>query len=119
MEGVWQNANANICPISTRTAKTDIHYLTVEEQDAVARNLQSFKIARYRYKPGMGSPDEHLGFIIEDVGASPAVMADGGHVDLYGYASMLAVSVQAQNREIRRLRNELRALRAEMRRVRR
>src|SRR5439155_22412171 len=61
----------------------------------------------------------HLGFIIDAVGASPAVAADGGHVDLYGYTSMAVGAIQAQQRRIDALTREVAALRAELARLRR
>ncbi|MGH7896283.1 MAG: hypothetical protein ACREQL_16575, partial [Candidatus Binatia bacterium] len=52
-----------------------------------------------------------LGFIIDDVGTSPAVAADGGHVDLYGYTSMAVAAIQAQQKRIEALEREVAALR--------
>jgi hypothetical protein len=108
--GVWQR-DADQCPQSSRDVKTDIRYLTDADEAQLAREIEELRLARYRYKPAFDSNDAHLGFIIEDVGNIPAVMADRKHVDLYGYASMLAAAVKNQAREIRALQEEVRRLR--------
>jgi Chaperone of endosialidase len=110
VSGVWQR-DADVCPMSSRDVKTAIRYLTDAEEAQLAREVEGLKLARYRYKPGFGSADRHLGFIIEDVGDVPAVTADRKHVDLYGYASMLAAAVKNQARQIRTLQAEVRLLR--------
>jgi hypothetical protein len=113
VDGVWQRT-ADDCPASSREFKTDIQYLTAEDEVQITRHVEAMKLARYRYKPGLGTEGEHLGFIIEDLGQSPAVMADRKHVDLYGYASMLAAALKTQAQQLRDLQEEVRLLRAEL-----
>lgn len=76
-----------MCPVSTRIAKHDIHYLLDDEVDHLARELGATRLAMYEYNDPAQPEGRRLGFIIEDQPAgSPAVAADRGHVDLYGYA---------------------------------
>lgn len=101
------------CPISLRSAKTDIRYLAPDEVSAVAHDLAKVRLATWRYKDEPDGSKPHLGFVIDDLPAqSPAVRADGGHVDLYGYASMNAAAVQDQERRIAALEAELAELKA-------
>ena len=78
-----------------------------------ACEIRRVRLATYRYKgePALGT--SHLGFIIDDLGASPAVGSDGTHVDLYGYASMAVAAIQIQQRRIEALEREVAALRNE------
>jgi hypothetical protein len=114
---VWQRG-PNVCPVSRRAYKEDVRYLSDDDVAALGRAVQSLRLARYRYKTDPpASPSNRLGFIIDDLeGPSPAVMADGNHVDLYSYASMLVGALQEQERELGRLRREVQALRRELRR---
>jgi len=50
------------------------------------------------------------GFILEDQPGSFAVDAENSQVDLYGFARLLAATVQSQDREIRALTRRLDAL---------
>src|SRR5262249_27509686 len=71
------------CPISRRDAKRDIRYLDDDDLDRMLREIRRIRLATYRYKTDDAARDpEHLGFIIDDVGESPVVAADGRHVDL-------------------------------------
>jgi hypothetical protein len=107
---------AQICPISRREHKRDINYLGDSDLDRLHAKLLAMRLATYQYKiDGTVAPD-HLGFIIDDVGPSPAVAADGTHVDLYGYTSMAVAAIQAQEREIAALEREVAALRRELHR---
>jgi hypothetical protein len=102
------------CPISRRKHKQDIRYLSPEQVQSLGTQALDLKLARWRYSwEAEGGPD-HVGFIIDDVPGSPAVMADGEHVDLYGYASLAVAAAQSQQAEIALLRAELAALRAEV-----
>ncbi len=103
------------CPISRRSRKQDVHYLGDAERESVADEALSIHLATYRYKPEAGDPAAtHLGFIIDDDPTSPAVTADGQHVDVYGYVSMAIATLQEQSREIRELRAEVEQLSAEV-----
>ncbi|NOY25690.1 MAG: hypothetical protein GXP62_07430 [Oligoflexia bacterium] len=85
------------CPISLRSAKTDIHYLSTADTSALHDQLMGVRLAGYRYKvEPKGTPD-HLGFIIDDQPpGSPMVQPNGRRVDLYGYTSMAVAAVQVQ-----------------------
>jgi len=102
------------CPISRRDAKRDISYLDDRDLDRVLDDIRRLRLATYRYKGEAEPARDHLGFIIDDVGDSPAVAADGGHVDLYGYASMAVAAIQAQQKRIDALEREVVALRREL-----
>jgi hypothetical protein len=103
------------CPISLRSAKTEIHYLAPDEVAAVANDLRDVRLATWRYTDEPAGSKPHLGFIIDDLPpGTPAVRADGGHVDLYGWASMNAAAVQDQERRIAELERELAELKAEL-----
>jgi hypothetical protein len=99
------------CPISVRSAKTDIRYLDDPALTAAADEARKLKLATWWYKgePQAGRP--HLGFVIDDRPTSPAVAGDGRHVDLYGYTSLAIAALQVQQAEIEALRAEVEALR--------
>ena len=101
------------CPISKRIYKTDIRYLTPQEADAVGDDLLAMPLATWEYTAEGAGASTHLGFVIDDVPASPAVSESGDTVDLYGYTSMAVAALQAQQREIEALRAEVDALKAE------
>ena len=66
------------------------------------------RLANYRYRsPAFGAPGNHLGFIIEDSPDVPAVSRSHKTVDLYGFASMLLATSQAQQRRIDALEREV------------
>jgi hypothetical protein len=102
------------CPISLRSAKHDIDYLDPAELESVRRELLATRLATWEYNNEPRPGTTHLGFIIDDALGSPAVAADGGHVDLYGYTSMAVATVQLQQQEIDALKAELAALKAEI-----
>ena len=65
-------------------------------------------LATYRYRSAaFGTPGKHLGFIIEDSPEVPAVSPSHQTVDLYGFASMLLATSQAQQRRIEVLEGEV------------
>ncbi len=100
------------CPISSRQYKQGITYLDAADLQKLHEETFSTRLATYQYKSEVADPTKtHLGFIIEDRPASPAVDATHARVDLYGYVSMVVASLQVQEREIADLRKELSAAR--------
>jgi hypothetical protein len=100
------------CPLSRRSAKTAIRYLTAANVDAARDRLLSIHLADYEYRRAPGR--RHLGFIIDDLDEATAracVAPDGEHVDVYGYISLAVAALQAQQREIDGLRREVAELR--------
>jgi hypothetical protein len=115
VSGYWQVEDSD-CPVSTRAAKEDIRYLSAAEVDRVAAQTEAMRLARYRYRsPAFGAPGTHLGFIIEDNPDVPAVSPSRRTVDLYGFASMLLATSQAQQRKIEALEQEIAELRRAVR----
>jgi hypothetical protein len=100
----------NVCPISRRKYKEDIQYLDEPSLQALHDQLLGMRLSTWRYRNDPVS--QHLGFIIDDVGAGPAVAPDGEHVDLYGYISMAVATLQVQAQEIAALRAEVKALKS-------
>jgi len=95
-------------PVSRRAFKTDIEYVSDEEQKELARETLQTSLAEYRYKTEPESSKRHLGFIIDDMPAgSPAVDGDGTHVDLYGYSTMLLATVKEQQKQIDALQKQV------------
>jgi hypothetical protein len=112
VDGYW-NEEAGNCPMSTRAVKEDIRYLSPAEIDRVASETTAMRLANYRYSsPAFGAPGKHLGFIIEDSPGVPAVSPSHRTVDLYGFASMLLATSQAQQRRIEALEREVARLRS-------
>lgn len=101
---------AVICPISRRAAKEDVSYLNDTDLDRLLGDIRRLRLATYRYKGEQVAGGAHLGFIIDDVGTSPAIAPDGGHVDLYGYTSMAVAAIQAQQKRIDALEHQVRTL---------
>jgi len=102
--------------VSRRSFKRDIAYLSTAETTQLYDELLRFRLATYRYKAeDQCSTAPHLGFIIDDVGSSPAVGPDGDHVDLYGYSSMAVAAIQTQAKQIEQLQREVAALRRTLR----
>ena len=98
--------------MSTRTVKEDIHYLSQAEIKRIAAETEAMRLATYRYRSAaFGAPGQHLGFIIEDSPNVPAVSSGHRTVDLYGFASMLLATSQAQMRKIDVLEREIEGLR--------
>lgn len=116
MDGVWYASDGDECPISMRSAKRDIHYLSPSEVDALAAEAMSVPLATYEYRDPALAGRRHLGFIIEDQrDPSFAVESSRARVDVYGYTSMVLAAMQSQERRIEALERELEALRAERR----
>lgn len=101
--GVWQRGNFSMCPISTRRAKRDIVYLRDDEVDALAAQVRATRLATWEYTIPAMAGRRRLGFILEDQPGSYAVDPEQSQVDLYGYASLLAATVQSQDRQLRAL----------------
>jgi hypothetical protein len=100
-----------MCPISRARHKADIRYLGGAEIDRIRDELLDIRLATYRYRAaGAGAPVQ-LGFILDDMGSGPWVNADGETVNLYGYTSMAVAALQAQERELAALREEVATLR--------
>jgi hypothetical protein len=102
------------CPRSRARYKHDIRYLQEAELERVRDELVATPLATWRYNHEGERGREHLGFIIDDNPASPAVARDGDHVDLYGYTSMAVAAIQMQQKQIAALERELAALRKEL-----
>jgi len=98
------------CPISQRSAKKDIVYLNQTQLQATHDRLLKTRLATFQYQEGEEPIGSHLGFIIEDDPGSPAVMASGKRVDLYGFTSMTAAAVQVQQQEIEGLKQTVASL---------
>lgn len=100
------------CPISRRRYKTRIRYLDAAALARAKAALQRLRLAHYELKAQPGK--RRLGFIIEDGPPPVTVRADGQHVDLYGFTSLVAAAVKAQAREIAALRQQIAALHAQL-----
>lgn len=98
------------CPISQRKMKKDILYLSDSEKEQLSSELMSFPLATYRYKTEGNEQKPHLGFIIDDVAPSPAVLESGERVDLYGYSTMTVAALQVQAKEIAELKKQMEEL---------
>lgn len=98
------------CPISQRKMKKDILYLSDNEKQQLSSELMSFPLATYRYKVEGPEQKPHLGFIIDDVAPSPAVLQSGERVDLYGYSTMTVAALQVQAKEIADLKKQMEEL---------
>lgn len=113
-EHVW-NVLSNPCPISTASAKDDIHYVDAAEAERLRGELMKIRLATYRYKTE-SAPPAHLGFVIEDMPpGSAAVLASRDRVDLYAYLSMAVATLQRQEQEIATLKSEVARLSREKR----
>ncbi len=108
--GIWTGGRVLGCPMSARRVKQDIHYLSTPEVEAAAAQTLRLRLATYEYKGAANVGRRHLGFIIDDSPDNPAVDRDGDIVDLYGYASMLLATTQAQQRKIHELEQKIDAL---------
>jgi hypothetical protein len=101
------------CPISQRKMKKDIAYLSEDDKQRMSNELMSFPLATYRYKVEGPEQKPHLGFIIDDVAPSPAVLQSGERVDLYGYSTMTVAALQVQAKEIAELKKQMEDLKKE------
>ncbi len=103
-----------MCPISRAKHKTDIRYLDGKQIDRLRDELLNMKLATYRYRAAGPSAPTQLGFIIDDIGGGPSVNPDRETVNLYGYTSMAVAALQAQERELAVLREEVASLRRQI-----
>lgn len=101
------------CPVSTRRAKTNIHYLDDQERTKLARDVLQLAIASYDYKSDADGPSPSLGFMLEDAPDARFVMREHSRVNLYSYVSSLVVTAQEQQKQIEMLRREVDALRSQ------
>ena len=106
--------DGTMCPISQRKMKKDISYLSAEDTQRLSNELMDFRLATYRYKSEGEAERTHLGFIIDDVAPSAAVMSSGERVDMYGYATMTVAALQVQAREMAALRSQVDELKREL-----
>lgn len=104
---------AGPCPISKRSAKEDVAYVDAEQRRRLADELLRVRLATYTYKADPAATPR-LGFLIDDVAPSPAVLPTGERVDLYAYTSMAVATIQQQQAELDALRAEVEALKAEV-----
>jgi hypothetical protein len=102
--------NPGGCPISRRSAKTNIHYLTDADRQRLHEELLRFRLATYQYVAPEAKGRTGLGFIIDDVAPSPSVDPERDLVDLYGYTSMAVATIQQQDARIRTLEAEVEEL---------
>lgn len=108
-------ASVGGCPISRRAAKTGISYLDGEAIARLAAELQSLRLATYRYRAD--PKRERLGLILDDVPGSSVLAEPGDQVDLYGYLSMAVAGLQAQKKQLDAQGQELAALRSQVARL--
>jgi len=107
-----EDPKSGTCPISRARHKDSISFLGASELEQVRDEFLRMKMARWHYKTEPVATREHLGFIIDEQPAdSPAVMGNGERVDLYGYTSMAAATLQVQQKQIEALEREVQALR--------
>lgn len=92
------------CPISRRSAKTDIQYLGEPELRHYADEVMKMKLATFKYRSGGPT---RLGFMIDDNPQSMSVDPERDMVDLYGYASMAMATLQVQQQQLGALQKRL------------
>ncbi len=97
------------CPISRRSFKTEIQYLSRSDEDRYARELQNLRLSTWVYR--QGDDRKRLGIILEDSPTSIAVDNGRDRVDLYSYVSLAVAALKVQRREIHELRREVKLLR--------
>ncbi len=96
------------CPVSSRSFKDGIEYLDPVHLEQLHDQTLRIRLATYNYKAAYADPkSRHLGFIIEDDPASPAVDPAHDSIELYGYLSMVVATMQVQEKEIASLKQEL------------
>jgi hypothetical protein len=105
--------NEGGCPISRAKFKTDIEYLAPADHAQYAADLQSLRLATYRYRSAPADAPARLGIILEDNEQGIWVDAQHDRVDLYGYASLAIATLQLQQRQIAALQAEVERLSAQ------
>jgi len=107
---VWTSGEGGPCPISTARLKTDISYLDSSKLAQLSNELQSLKVASWKYSsPALGEGVRY-GIIVEDAPDSSAVDINRQMVDLYGLTSLLIADAQVKDLEIKALRAEIEKL---------
>lgn len=97
------------CPISRKSAKEQISYVDDATRQRLAQEIESTRLATYRYKTG---GPLRLGFLINDQPLSMSVDPARDMIDLYGYTSMAVAAIQQQSKRIAALEAQLSALAA-------
>ncbi|MBI5004832.1 MAG: DUF5011 domain-containing protein, partial [Candidatus Lloydbacteria bacterium] len=100
--------------ISTRSAKTDIQYLTEEDDSAILGKLSQTNVATYYYNNDLASTGglptasttRRFGLIAEEA-PSEVLSADKKGVDIYKLGSFLFAGVKAEQKEIAKLSSRL------------
>lgn len=100
--------------ISTRNSKTDIKYLTEEDDSAILDKLSQTNVATYYYNNDLSSTGglptasttRRFGLIAEEA-PSEVLSADGKGVDIYKLGSFLFAGMKAEQKEIARLSSRL------------
>ena len=104
------------CPISRRSAKTDIQYLSATDLQRYADEVMKMKLATFKYRAG---GPQRLGFMIDDqgdrTGKSMSVDAERDMVDLYGFTSMAVATLKVQQQQIQGLEHKLDELSSQLR----
>lgn len=100
------------CPISRRSAKTDIAYLDKSELQRYADEVLKMKLATFKYRSG---GPQRLGFMIDDQPQSMSVDPERDMVDLYGYTSMAVAALKVQQQKLSDLQQRVDEMAAELR----
>ncbi len=88
--------------------KRDISYLNTSARDEIGQMFLDIPIATWNYKNDSVENPQRLGFIIEDIEPSFAVTDQvGDSVNLYGFISMAAATIQMQQDQIKQLQEEM------------
>ena len=105
---------ATECPVSKAKHKRDIVYVSDQKAAEIASAVKNMKIAEWNYNRDDSTRKSRLGFMIDDNADSPAVLANGERVDLYGYTSMAVIALQQQAQQIQRLETKIAELEARL-----
>jgi hypothetical protein len=96
------------CPISRRSVKTDVQYLSDSDLARYADEVLKMKLATFKYRSG---GPQRLGFMIDDqghgTGQSMSVDAERDMVDLYGFTSMAVATLKVQQQQIQHLEKKI------------
>jgi len=98
------------CPQSLASVKKDIHYLSDAERAAIAADVRDLRVVRYRYKTEDDGASPTVGFLIDDAPNASFVDRAEGRVNLYSYATAIAVTMQQQDEELAALRRRVEEL---------
>lgn len=91
---------------SSRRYKADITYLSKQDRQELARQIEALPLARFRYLDS-AKGSRRLGFITEDALTSEFVSDGGRTVDLYSLLAASIAAIQAQDERIRALEAQL------------